>query len=268
MIMTKEDVAKIIEAEAGILDYNGKLMVGNTIVDNDFNTKAFTIPCAYCSSDSLKAAEESIKGVRRYPGYKVLQFRSFKKYSDGKGHPDLSKIYSGICPMPRNYFYLGADYVNDEWGSFAYGVQDVDNPTKKVKVIYDGSDGVSIRSQPCMGNNVIGVAYKDYEYTVSGMSDDGQWIQLLFGGWITSNPYLTKTYQGNQIEFQVRIMIDDLNIRRGAGVDYDKFDVIKPGVYTIVETMKGKGSKYNWGLLMSYSQQRNGWISLDYCDVI
>jgi hypothetical protein len=61
--------------------------------------------------------------------------------------------------------------------------------------------------------------------------------------------------------FRVRVDIDNLNIRKGAGTD-------KPltgrytgkGVFTITEVQSGKGSSAGWGHLKSGA----GWISLDY----
>lgn len=61
--------------------------------------------------------------------------------------------------------------------------------------------------------------------------------------------------------FKVRVKIDDLNIRKGPGTNYGKNGVIKPGVYTIVETKSGKGSTKGWGRLKS---EGVGWISLDF----
>lgn len=58
--------------------------------------------------------------------------------------------------------------------------------------------------------------------------------------------------------FKVRVTINDLNIRSGPGTQYKINSVIKPGVYTIVET------KGDWGKLKSGA----GWISLNYATKI
>ena len=61
--------------------------------------------------------------------------------------------------------------------------------------------------------------------------------------------------------FLVRVDIDDLNIRTGAGTDHARtgsFTVA--GVFTIVEVKDGQGSSSGWGRLKSGA----GWISLDY----
>lgn len=67
-----------------------------------------------------------------------------------------------------------------------------------------------------------------------------------------------------QENFKVRVSIDDLNIRKGPGTNYEIVRVCPPGSYTIVLTQTGKGSKAGWGLLKSYSTNKNGWISLDF----
>ena len=62
--------------------------------------------------------------------------------------------------------------------------------------------------------------------------------------------------------FRVKVSIDDLNIRTGAGTNYSKTcQYTGKGVFTIVETAAGQGSDNGWGRLKSGA----GWISLDYC---
>jgi len=62
--------------------------------------------------------------------------------------------------------------------------------------------------------------------------------------------------------FKVRITSKNLNIRTGAGTNYPKTGkTVIPGVYTIIESTQGQGSKTGWGKLKSGI----GWVSLDYC---
>ena len=66
--------------------------------------------------------------------------------------------------------------------------------------------------------------------------------------------------------YLVRVSIEDLNIRRGPGTDYDKTGKYTgKGAFTIVEEAEGKGASL-WGLLKSYQKNRDGWISLDYTE--
>lgn len=65
--------------------------------------------------------------------------------------------------------------------------------------------------------------------------------------------------------FKVKVDITDLNIRKGPGTDYAKTGKhTGVGVFTIVDVVNGVGSDSGWGLLKSYQEKRDGWISLDF----
>ena len=67
----------------------------------------------------------------------------------------------------------------------------------------------------------------------------------------------------SKLPYKVQVTVDSLNIRKGAGTNYDTRGVIKGrGVYTIVDEETNGSTK--WGLLKSYKNGRNGWISLKY----
>lgn len=79
------------------------------------------------------------------------------------------------------------------------------------------------------------------------------------------NIYTPKTTTSVAVPFLVKVSISDLNIRKGPGTNYSKTGKFTgKGVFTIVEVKSGKGSDSGWGLLKSYKDRRNGWISLDY----
>ncbi len=65
------------------------------------------------------------------------------------------------------------------------------------------------------------------------------------------------------LPYKVRVDIDDLNIRKGPGTNYDKRKYTGKGVFTIVAEADGPGAS-KWGLLKSYADDRDGWISLDF----
>lgn len=60
--------------------------------------------------------------------------------------------------------------------------------------------------------------------------------------------------------FLVRVKIDNLRIRTGAGTGYASAGYIEPNVYTIVEVRSADG--YTWGKLKSGA----GWIALEYTE--
>lgn len=64
------------------------------------------------------------------------------------------------------------------------------------------------------------------------------------------------------VPFRVKVDIDDLNIRTGAGTNYAKTgEYTGRGVFHITEVKEGKGAAAGWGKLKSGA----GWVSLDYC---
>lgn len=117
--MKIEEMARIITAEASVLDMQGKLGVAQCICDNRFDASAFTTPAEHYDVDSLQAAEMAVyAGARRLPDAKILQFRSFTRYGI-EGEPDFGKIYgSGL--MPDDYLYLGKDSLG-QYGHFYFG---------------------------------------------------------------------------------------------------------------------------------------------------
>ena len=64
--------------------------------------------------------------------------------------------------------------------------------------------------------------------------------------------------------YLVRVSVPDLNIRVAPGTDRPKTGkVTGVGIFTIVDEADGEGAS-RWGLLKSYWEKRNGWISLEY----
>lgn len=65
--------------------------------------------------------------------------------------------------------------------------------------------------------------------------------------------------------YKVRVKIDDLNIRKGPGTGFARRGCTGKGIFTIVDEAEGVGSAKGWGLLKSYEENADGWVSLDYC---
>jgi hypothetical protein len=63
--------------------------------------------------------------------------------------------------------------------------------------------------------------------------------------------------------YKVRVKMDNLSIWAGAGTNTKRLELIKKGVYTIVEEKKGVGAAL-WGKLKSGA----GWISLDFVEKV
>lgn len=215
------------------------------------------------------------------------------------------------------------------------GNQKVNTLNGTVTVSYTGSDGINIRTAPTFGDNVVKVVKKGAAYTVTGISADEKWYQIVDGGkkyYITAIPdyvsfkatqeqkestagtgyyrvrktwadaasqigafkqkenainlckansgYRVFDQNGKQVypatattasvPYSVRVEVDDLRIRKGAGTTYDYWKkkngqakYTGKGVFTIVKEKEGAGAT-KWGLLKSYEKNADGWISLDY----
>lgn len=64
--------------------------------------------------------------------------------------------------------------------------------------------------------------------------------------------------------YLVNVFIEDLNIRKGPGTNYGTVGKFTgKGCFTIVEEASGQGASM-WGLLKSYADGHDGWISLDF----
>lgn len=116
-------------------------------------------------------------------------------------------------------------------------------------------------------------------------------MHKMFAGTTCPGPYLSKLIESGQFEkdikakmkgeesstkpepvvtpepkpvskdYLVEVNISNLNIRRGPGTNYAKTGKFTgKGIFTIVETKSGAGSKSGWGKLKSGL----GWISLDF----
>lgn len=159
--MKIEDMARIIDAEASVLGFQGKLAVAQCIADNRFNATAFTTPNShYYSSDSKKAAEMIVQeGARRYYNAKILQFRSFSKYGK-EGEPDWDKVYAPPSNLPYDLVYLGKDSTGS-YGHFYFGRYI--KMAKPFKMLLIAGHGTNIDGSRDPG--AIGCGYQEADLT-------------------------------------------------------------------------------------------------------
>jgi hypothetical protein len=93
------------------------------------------------------------------------------------------------------------------------------------------------------------------------MDDLAEAVTKQLSGSAANKPKETDTKPKTDVPFKVRVDINNLIIRKGAGTNTahtGKFT--GKGVFTIVQVKSGTGSKAGWGKLKSGA----GWISLDY----
>ena len=145
-------IAKVIYAEGGIFsgkNYNALLAIAQCIHDllpsyKDLNTclaSAFTIPSDQYDPYCLKAAKEVFEdGKRRFADAKILQFRSFTKYSDGDGHPDREKLAN----LYASYDYLDCDSISNKWGHFYFGRKKEENNKMSFRMLVMAGHGRNV----------------------------------------------------------------------------------------------------------------------------
>lgn len=101
-----------------------------------------------------------------------------------------------------------------------------------------------------------------YEY-IGKDARDNRWGHLYFGHKTVKDKETTESTIFKQ--FKVKVSINNLNIRTGAGTNYATTgEFTGEGVFTITEVKQGKGSESGWGKLLSGA----GWISLDFAKKI
>lgn len=123
-----------------------------------------------------------------------------------------------------------------------------------IEIIYKGSDGLNVRSSPCMGDNVDQVIHNGL-YIVTGISRDRKWYRLRSGLYISSNPEYVRFISG----WKVKVTAGALNVRPLPGMEKAPVSCIKDqGVYTIVRNING------WGMLYSGA----GYIKLSYTRLV
>ncbi len=127
----KEKIAKVIYAEGSVFVgrcHSALVAIAQCIYDlmdtglymnlDQCLEQAFAPPADTVDLECIQVVEEVFEsGVRRFPDAKILQFRSFSKYSDGKGNLDPEKAGN----LLEDYIYIGKDSINDLWGHFYFG---------------------------------------------------------------------------------------------------------------------------------------------------
>lgn len=132
MGMKLTDIAKYVNAEFGMAsgkNYNCLLGVAQCMKDmaevggygNSLSTvlkNNFTKPSSTYTDECLQAVKDVfVNGKLRFPNRRILQFRSFSKYSDGNGNPDKNKCASIL----DKYDYLGSDHLSMSLGHLYFG---------------------------------------------------------------------------------------------------------------------------------------------------
>ena len=86
--------------------------------------------------------------------------------------------------------------------------------------------------------------------------------KAVYGAEVSGGSGSTGEFSNADCPFLVKVSIDNLNIRKGAGTNTAKTGAYTgKGVFTIMEVREGKGSDKGRGRLKPGA----GWIALSYC---
>ena len=146
--------------------------------------------------------------------------------------------------------------IIERWKLTQYDLKgEASDVVKYYRVRRSWADAASQLGAYTVIDNAKAMADKHSEYTVYDWNGKAVYGAEISGG--------ASGMTNVDCPFMVKVSIDDLNIRKGAGTNTAKIGAYTgKGVFTILEVREGKGSDKGWGRLKSGA----GWISLDYCE--
>lgn len=182
---TVNEISKVVYNEAGVIQSHEALVaVAQCIKDmtdnggygkgiTDVMERNFSAYGQVATTDDARRAVYEVfkEGKRRFMDAVILQFRSFTKYSDGKGNMDPAKCASLLA----KYEYLGKDASNNQWGHFYFGHKTAipdpaPTPTKSSYIVQAGS--YSKKANATKRMNAVKAAGFD---TFVKQGDDGEY---------------------------------------------------------------------------------------------
>ena len=204
-----------------------------------------------------------------------------REYNIDKSHVIMHHQVTGkLCPQPWTKNENALVGWNTFLNAIKAGTQVNANPTaakpeqdtvsggKQVRYVVRVTAGtLNVRSGPGTIYAINRTVSKGGVYTI--IEEQGSWGRLLSGaGWISLN-YTEKVdmsqsevnHTPGKLPYWARVTADTLNVREGPGTGYKIITSIhRPKIYTIIE------ERGDWGLLKSFSANRNGWINLNYVE--
>ena len=185
------------------------------------------------------------------------------RYDGLKGCSDYKKA---VQIIKDGGYATGLTYVEklysiiERWNLTKWDVKNSDASDAMVKyyrVRKSWKDAGSQLGAYTVLDNAKAMADKHEGYTVYDWNG-----KAVYGAEVTGGSGLAAEFSNADCPFMVKVSIDDLNIRKGAGTNTTKTGrYTGKGVFTIIQVKSGSGSTLGWGKLKSGA----GWISLDYC---
>lgn len=140
-----EAVSKIVYGEAGIIKSREAFVavsqcIKDMLESGKFGSTITQVMEQNFTDNNKETTDESrqavydvfFNDVRRFKDAQIMQFRSFTKYSDGKGNMDPVKC----AALLEKYEYLGKDARDNNWGHLYFGHKIT---SKKMHTVQAGS---------------------------------------------------------------------------------------------------------------------------------
>lgn len=140
-----EAVSKVVYGEAGIIKSRDALVavaqcIKDMLESGKFGSTITQVMERNFTDNNKETTDEArqavydvfFNDVRRFKDAQIMQFRSFTKYSDGKGNMDPVKC----AALLEKYEYLGKDARDNNWGHLYFGHKIT---SKKMHTVQAGS---------------------------------------------------------------------------------------------------------------------------------
>lgn len=212
--------------------------------------------------------------VGQFTAKEILNFKHFTKYNPSTGSSCNYAIGCdgsiGIGVEEKDRSWCTSSKSNDHRAITIEVASDTSHPYKVKDAAYKSL--IKLLVDICKRNNIKELKWKGDKKLIGQVGKQNMTVHRWFANKDCPGDYLYKRHgqiasEVNAIlkpgfkSYQVKVSIDDLNIRTGPGTNYSKTGKCTgKGTFTIIEERQGQGSKKGWGKLKSGA----GWVSLDY----
>lgn len=222
-----------------------------------------------CVEDSIADHSAYLLGAKngsslRYAGISgMTDYKAVTQLIKAGGYATSPTYVENLCSIIEKWNLTQYDAGSSGNSSSGTGAAIPDLPAVPftVKVLINN---LNYRSEGSMRGTVKGQTGKG-TFTITEVNSGGWgrlksgagWIYLLNPSYCTIGSTVSNT-AASSVPYQVKVSINDLNIREKPTASSKSRGYTKAGVFTIVEEQDG------WGLLKAYADKRNGWVKLSY----
>lgn len=214
--------------------------------------------------------------VGQFTAKELLNLRNFTKYDSTKGSSCNYAIgHDGSIGMgveEKDRSWCTSSRSNDHRAITIEVASETEHPYEVTDEAYKSL--INLLVDICKRNKIKELKWKADKSLIGKPSKQNMTVHRWFANKACPGDYLynrhgqiakeVNTRLGVKTSFKpyrVKIDINNLNIRKGPGTNYNKTGQFTgKGIFTITAESKGKGSAKGWGKLKS----GQGWISLDF----